>query len=215
MTLKIEDVKKFLKENSEGKELVKELTSGSVEKLETKNGELIAANKKLKKERDENSSKITEYEEELEELKKSNGSQDFDAKLEKETKKLTKEITDLKSQNENLKRESENDLIERSLSSALVKANISSEHFDAVEALLKSKNKMVVDETDREVKVGDKSLNEFVTEWSQGDVGKRYVAVKTNTGGGAGGSGKGGTGNEDLLKMSAKEKISYGLQNNK
>lgn len=209
----IEEVKKFLAEDSKGKKLLAELVEDheALTGLKTKNADLIASNKKLKKERDDGVTEITELKTELEE--KGKGAPDVQAEVEKATKKIMKELETEKTKNGELSTKIQKQIVESGLSDALIKANIAKNHIPAVKALLKSENKIEIDETDNVAKIGDKDISTFVTEWAQGDMGKNYVAASQNNGGGANGS-KGGTTatNDDILKMSPKQRLTYGRQ---
>lgn len=77
-------------------------------------------------------------------------------------------------------------LIESALTEALNKANVSKQFLPAVKAMLASQVNVKTDGTNNRIPtIGDKSLGDFVADWSQGDEGKHYVAAPANSGGGA------------------------------
>ena len=78
-------------------------------------------------------------------------------------------------------------LVGNGLTDALVAAGVKKELLPATKALLKDQVTIKEDGDNRLVMVGDKSLGDFVKEWSQGDEGKHYVAAGENGGGGSGG----------------------------
>ena len=81
-------------------------------------------------------------------------------------------------------------LVDNALSNELTKAGIAPQYMDAVKALIKSNNKSEITEVDGNsvALIDGKSINEFVSEFSQGEQGKHYVAAPNNGGGGANGS---------------------------
>jgi hypothetical protein len=79
-------------------------------------------------------------------------------------------------------------LVDNGLTEALTKANVPVAFLPAVKALLSSKVELKTEGNSRVAKVGDKSLGDYITEWSQGDEGKHYVAAPGNGGAGAGGN---------------------------
>jgi len=204
--MEIEEVKKFLQEDANGKKLLDQLVQENeqFESLKNKNFELIGSNGKLKKERDKATTRAEEIEAKMEEL----GENDVSKAIEKETAKLKKENETLVTENTSLKTDKKNNSIKSSLDEALQKANIAKEHMPAIRALIRSENKIDIDEVDNNVKIGDKDIISFVSEWSQGDVGKNYIAASQNSGGGAKGSSTGGkSSNEDLMKMDPKQRL--------
>lgn len=80
-------------------------------------------------------------------------------------------------------------LVDNGLTDALVKANVAKQFLPAVKAMLAGQVTLKVDGENRVAVVGDKSLADFVTEWTKGEDGKHYVAAPANGGAGA----KGGT----------------------
>lgn len=89
-------------------------------------------------------------------------------------------------------------LVGGGLTQALVTANVAPKFLPAVTAMLKGKVEVKEVNGERQAFVGEKSLGDFIKEWSQGDEGKHYVEAPANGGGGAGG----GTGNIAGKKLS-------------
>jgi hypothetical protein len=207
--MNIEEVKKFLQEDAAGKKLLADMVEDheALTGLKTKNADLLVANKKLKKDNETFTTKMTELEEEI---ASSKGGEDVEAQIAKATKKLQKELDDERNSKTELAGRLTKTVIENNLNDALIKANISKNHIPAVKALLRSENKIDIDDVDNVAKVGDKDLVSFVTEWAQTDTGKNYVAAANNSGGGAGGSsGAGGKSNEELMKMHPTERLTH------
>ena len=76
--------------------------------------------------------------------------------------------------------------LENALNENLAKIGVKSEYSTAVKALLKSQSKV----EDNNVIIGDKSINDFMTEWQNGE-GKAFIAAPANSGSGANGSNGG------------------------
>jgi hypothetical protein len=85
-------------------------------------------------------------------------------------------------------------LVDNGLTEALVKANVSKHLLDGAKALISPQVQIVTEGDKRVVKVGDKALGDFVTEWAQGDQGKAYVAAANSSGGNANGGKANGSG---------------------
>lgn len=84
-------------------------------------------------------------------------------------------------------------LVDNGLNSALAKHGVTNPvHQKAVKAMLAGQ----VEIADGVAKVGDKSLEDYVSEWSKGDEGKFFVAAPGNGGGGAHGGGGAGNGTD-------------------
>ena len=208
----LEEVKKFLEDNEEGKKWLQSQIDESIEGLQTKNSELIGKNKKLKEERDnylsENST-LTEKVEELEDMKIKK-TDDVKAEVEKVTVKFKKEIEALTGERDAATSRLNKSLIDNGLKDALIAANVDKDHMPLVTAFLKTNNKIdiSVDEEDNpRAIIGDKPISDFVTEWANSDSGKKYVVAKDNSGGGANNRSGGGATHEELSKMSPTERL--------
>lgn len=196
----IEEVKKFLTNDANGKKLLDELAEkhASIDGLKAKNAELIEANRRFKESAEASKAEAEAANAKVDELKNidvetavANATSQLKADYEKVSKALElkeKEVRDSK--------------IETTLNDAINSAGIASQHQKAVKALLRSENVIDIDEVDQNVKVGGKPLSDFVTEWSRGESGKYYVKATENNGGGAQGSqSAGGSSNIDISKM--------------
>lgn len=206
-----DEVKKWLKENDEGKKLLSELTEGEIEGLKTKNGELIELNKRWKREKEEATTKLQTAQEELEEAKNT----DVEAAVKKATDKLNRDLADKDKAINDLQDKNRKSIIDRSLEEALNKANIAKHHIPRVKSFIRTENKIEIDETENVAKIGDKNILAFVTEWAQGEDGKHYVAAAQNSGGGASGSKGANNNGGDVSKLSPKEKLKYAHSNKK
>jgi hypothetical protein len=140
-------------------------------------------NERLKKEKEKanvpNVEEITRLEKENEE---------YAAKareFEKQFKLTAKERDELKANYENESAATKRMIVENALTENLLKANVRKELMPAVKALLSGKVEVKINGDERVAVVGNKSLGDFVAEWSQGDEGKPYVAAPVNNGSGA------------------------------
>jgi alanyl-tRNA synthetase len=77
-------------------------------------------------------------------------------------------------------------LVDNGLSEALAKAGVTNPvHQKAAKALLRDQVGVVAEGGQRTVKVGDKALTDFITEWASSDEGKHFVTAHETTGGGS------------------------------
>lgn len=123
--------------------------------------------------------------------------------LEKSGKKYEKQITELTTERDAANKAVEKHIIEGGLTEALTAANVSSHYLPAVKKLLQERVTIATDGDAKVAKVGDKSLGDFVKEWSQGDEGKHYVAAAPSGGGGAGGGQNPQGGNKPTMTRAA------------
>lgn len=80
-------------------------------------------------------------------------------------------------------------LIDNGLTEAILKAGVKPELTKAVKSMLAGQAQIKIDGENRTAIIGDKSLSDFVTEWSKSDEGKHFVAAPNNKGAGAPGGG--------------------------
>src|SRR5574343_235824 len=80
-------------------------------------------------------------------------------------------------------------LIENGLTEALNAAGVKPELSKAVKAMFAGQAQIRIDGENRNAVIGDKSLSDFIAEWSRSDEGKHFVTASVNSGGGANGSG--------------------------
>lgn len=112
---------------------------------------------------------------------------------------ITSSVEKLMNQNKAL-------LVDGTLKSALIKANIKPELMDAATQLIKS-SVSVLDEGGKDVaKIGDQTIPEYVGDWANTPVGKNFILAPNNSGGGAGGSGGGLDSNEQEKFFDPKSK---------
>lgn len=112
----------------------------------------------------------------------------------KDLEKATKSLGEVTTERDGLNKNLEGVLIDQGLSAALTEHKVDTKFLPAVKAMLSPKVALKLEGNDRKAVVGDKSLGDYVKEWSQGDEGKAYVSAAGNSGGGAGGSQGGGQG---------------------
>ena len=98
-------------------------------------------------------------------------------------------------------------LVDNGLTEALTKANVPAQFMPAVKSLLSSKVELKTEGETRVAKVGDKSLGEFITEWSQGDEGKHFIGAPNNSGTGAPGNKVPGANTSQTLTRAAFEAL--------
>jgi uncharacterized protein YoxC len=125
----------------------------------------------------------------------------------KDLKATTKQLGELTTERDGLSTSLTSTLVDGGLTSELAGAKVDAKFLPAVKALLSPKVtiKTEADGT-RKAVVGDKSLGDYIKEWSQGDEGKTYISAAGNNGGGAGGS-QGGTGGGKTMSRSAYEQM--------
>lgn len=160
--------------------------------LKSKRDELLEENKKLKTAQKELDDRMKALEESAEEAERIKAEKDGDVKkaLEQAEKKWAKERTALEAERDDAKGRVQKHLVDGGLTESLIGAGVAKEFLPAAKAWLKSEHKFEV--SDDGVLVNGKPMKEFVSEWSQGDSGKPYIAADRNGGGGAQGANGGG-----------------------
>jgi len=99
-------------------------------------------------------------------------------------------------------------LIDNGLTEAITAAGVKPELAKAAKAMFASQATIKADGETRAAVIGDKSLSDFVTEWSKSDEGKHFVQAPENSGGGA----NGGSGRADTSQnQTSTQKIAAGL----
>lgn len=137
------------------------------------------------------------------------GDVDVDAKIEEVKEKLSEkyeaEKSDLREENESLRGDLHQLLVDNQLNRAIEEADIKPEYRPAVRALLKEREPTLVEKDGQRVGVfkespdgipGDHRIDEFVSQWSETDEAKPYLPANNKGGSGSepGGSGGGGGG---------------------
>jgi hypothetical protein len=186
------------------KQAVQEATDG----LSSKNSELLAEVKKLKKETGIKPEDLDRLEAERDEaLKQRDESQ-------KALKQLTKDFEKVTNDHKTEAAFTQKLLVDNGLTEALVSVGVKEPaHLKAVKALLKEQVQIVADGDNRVAKVGDKALAEFAKEWAASDEGKHFVSAPVNSGGGAQGGG-GNSGQKTISRtnfdaMSQQERFAF------
>lgn len=161
----------------------------ATEGLKAKNAELLGNQKELKTKLEEEAAAKAAAEEEA--AKKSGDinkiTEALEAKFQKELKARDDKLSAKDAALHKL-------LIDNGLTEALTKAGIAPQYLDATKALIQTQNKAEIVEAGgtTTAQINGKAISEFVSEWSQGDNGKHFVAAQNNSGGSANGANGGG-----------------------
>jgi hypothetical protein len=177
----------------EALEAQREEHSAEVERLNTKNKDLL---KKLAKAREgtDNAGEVERLERELDETKHSLGEAQSKLRIaERDLKKITSERDTAVSERDTERSNFRNELIENNLTAALVEHQVAPHFMEAAKALLKGKVSVEVDGDERKLLADGKPIGDFVKEWAASDAGKHYVVAPANGGGGANGANGGGS----------------------
>lgn len=163
------------------------------EAVAKKNAELLAEVKKERsKSREIDADKYYAMVDELEAVKAENSKLNGELKLKgKEFEKLTATIGEKEATLQKL-------IIDDGLNNALVSAGVKPEFMAGAKALLRSQAQL----KDNAAVIGDKPLQDFMTEWVAGD-GKHYIAAANNSGSGAGGGSRDSGGQTVDLKSAS------------
>jgi DNA gyrase/topoisomerase IV subunit A len=180
----------------------------AIEGLKNKNTELLGRIRKLRETGgSENTGELDRLENELTEtqgkLRKAEGD------LRTVKRELETANTELGTTRQSLQTEQEtsrNEFVQNRLTSELTAANVGTQFLEDVTASLS--RQVTVKDVDgkRQAFVGDKSLGDFIKEWSQGDKGKHYVTAPANGGGGANPPGNPQGGAKKLYEMTEMER---------
>lgn len=165
----------------------------SIERLETKNAELLdekkAADRKLRAASEIKPEDLTAAEERAEKA---------EASLATAQKDLKAAVTRAEKAEASLETETgftQQLLISDGIKSALIAVGVKDEDFlDTLSARFAKDAKVTVDADKRNATIGDKPLGDHIKEWAASDAGKKFVAAAVNSGGGAGGGDNKGTG---------------------
>lgn len=170
----------------------------ATEGLKAKNSELLGKLKKAQKGADIDPA-------EYQQLAEAN------QKLTDDLNEARKTLKKMETENGNLKKSYESEssfarrmLIDNSLNESMMNAKVKPEMMEAVKALLSGQVNIKVDGDNRVAMLGDKPLNDAVSEWAKSDKGKHFVAAPENQGGGANG-GSNGNGSAKLMDRTAFE----------
>lgn len=202
-------------DTEEGKAELQKLIDKETEGLKAKNNELIDKQKKLKDE-------MKSFQDQLDDIKEAKEKAEEDAAkksgdVEAITKSLeakyTKKISELEGKLTDSSSKLNKIVIDQGITEALTKAGVAPQYLDAAALLIKHNSKSEVLELDGKAiaHLDGKPITDFVSEWTQGESGKHYVAAKQNGGGGSDGDrGKAATPKQikqsDFDAMSPKER---------
>lgn len=188
-------------DTDEGKAALQKLIEDATKGLAAKRDELLGDQKKLKDSMKAVQAQLDKLAEEKEAAEaaaaaKSGDFEKIKASLETKAKKENEELKTKLERSTGLLNQT---LLDKGLAEALIKANVATQHLPAVKALIKTTAKAeIVDKDGEAVATFDgKPIEEFVSTWAQGELGKHYIAAPSNGGGGANGSNGGGKANTD------------------
>ena len=173
--------------------------------LKTKNTELMDEIKGLQRKFD--GVDVDEYKR-LKTAERDKGDEGKDAKAirERVEAEFAPKLTKLEQELETERSGRRKDTIERTLTEALVAANISKDLMGAAKDHILARRK--VDVGDGGATIDGKAASEFVQGWAAAE-GKAFVAAPINTGGGSGGGGGGGALTKKASEMSISEKAAF------
>lgn len=186
------------------KEAIKAAVDDAVTGLKNKNKELLD---KLQKAKKESTIDPDDYNRLMSER---------DA-LEEKLSESSKAFKQLQSESDKVKKSYESEsgfvqklLIDNGLTNALSESGVKDPVLlKAAKSMLLSQAQIKIDGENRFAMIGDKSVNDFIAEWSKTDEGKYFVAAPQNSGGGA----SGGTSNSNSnVPLTSAQKIAAGLK---
>jgi hypothetical protein len=158
----------------------------SIDRLESKNAEIVADLRKARKGAEIKPEDLQAAEERADKA---------EATL-KEAQKAAKDATSAKEKAEKALKDEQGFtqklLIQDGLKSALIANGVKDEDFlDSLTAKFASTASVAVDGDTRKAMLGDKPMADAIKEWAGSDAGKKFVSAAVNSGGGAGGGDKG------------------------
>jgi ATP:corrinoid adenosyltransferase len=171
----------------------------SIDRLETKNAEIVADLRKARK----------GAEIKPEDLQAAEDRADKAETALKEAQKAAKDATSAKEKAEKaLQAEqgfTQKLLIQDGLKSALIANGVKDEDFiDSLAAKFGATASIVIDGDQRKAMLGDKPMADAIKEWAGSEAGKKFVEAPANSGGGAGGGDRSkGGGNVKTMTRSA------------
>ena len=182
---------------------VKDAVQEETEGLKAKNSDLITRLQKAQKGATIDPAEHSALQSELDDVQTKLAASD------KALKAATKEVDKHKEASEGASKTVHDLLVNNGLTAALLEAGVKNPVYQkAAKAILsKEEFKFEGEGADRVAKVGDKSLADFVKEWSGGDEGKAFVSAPGNGGGGSKGGGGESVDNETLSKMSPEARL--------
>jgi len=183
---------------------VAEAVAAEVEGLKRKNAELIDANKKLRKGQEIDPAELERIEAERDEWKgKAQAAEKAVKKAEGERDAAIKARTDTDTAFNNTLRDAQ-------LTEALAKVGVTNPvHLKYAKAELASQASVVEENGTRVVKVGEKMLDAFVTEWAGTEEGKTFIDPSGTTGFSAHGAGRPSGAQPKRSEMNHANKANY------
>lgn len=174
----------------EVEEAINEYVSSEKDGLTTKNTELVAEVRGLKRKlKDGASDETNELRTKLEQAEAANET------LQVKFKDLSKKADKAEKLAQTETEAHNGTLIDNGLTNELVKLKIAPQFLEAAKALHRGSAAVKVDsDGKRSVLVGDKALAAHLSEWSQSDAGKAFVAAPNNNGGNANGGNNNSSG---------------------
>lgn len=179
-------------DTDEGKAELQKLVDASLAGVKTKNDELLSEVKKYKNDTKQLADTLAELKAakertEQEALEKTGDVDKIKAALES---RFTKEREQLAAERDAVKGNLHKLLVDNGLTDALTKSGVAPQFLDAAKALIKTQGQVEIAEVNGSATalISGKTVNDFVSEWAQGDHGKHFKAAPANAGGGASGS---------------------------
>jgi len=206
---KLMDIKELL-ESDEGKALIASAVEEATKPLVAKRDELLG---KLKEKND----KLTEAEQIAKDAAEAKAKAEEEAILKSgDVEKIKKQLEDKYTKEIETRDASIKDkdsklhglLVDSGLTDALSKAGVAPQFQEDLRLAMKAKYNPQIADVDGKptAQIDGKSLTDFVSEWSQGDQGKPYIAAPNNGGGGANGANGGGKANTAKGDLSGDKK---------
>lgn len=191
------------------KSAVKAAVESETSGLISKRDELLAEVKKLKKGQEIKPEQYEALEAELE------STRDKLAEASKIAKTTQTEFEKVKKMFEAENSFTSRLLVDNGLQAELLKVGVTNPaHLKAVKSMLSGQVQVRVEGDERKAIIGDKTLSDYVSEWSKSDEGKHFVAAPSNSGGGSTGGGNAGGGGKTMPraqfdKISSAEKAGF------
>lgn len=204
-------------EEKEDDQRFKDHIKGITEPLERSNEGLKADITKLKTKSKEfegvNLDQLKADAKELVELKESikNKETETEKALRIASEQHKRETESMKKELAILTESSKRALVDNVLMQSLVKNNVKSSLISAAQTIIKGKVSILEEGNERVAKVGDKTIEEYVSEWVKSEEGKHFVLAPKNSGGDASGSGEGEGGEGEFDKFFDKKSKSYNI----
>lgn len=195
-------------DTDEGKAELQKLIDAATDGLKAKNAELLGDNKKIKTDMNSLKADLEAIKADKEKADEEAASKGGDVEKIKQqlSDKHKRELEAEKAKTADWEGRYNREIVDRSLGDALAKAGVVSDSLEDARIILKAKHKVEIGADGPTI--DGKSVTDFVSEWSQGDSAKKYVAAPNNSGGGANGSNGGGKAvNADLSKLSPVERL--------